>query len=155
MYGPMSISFSNSPCFHYSLLVASSRRQVLVRNTPVGRRGSLRGDTMATEVSPRGTVAQRENLVPEYVPDLTGFTPRRMQQLATRRPPRSIVNIECNHFLRSSAEESIHGLPPLGYQLWLEAGKHSPPVPERPDSNYNSNVWRNFREEYGIRVGIA
>ncbi|KAI0235512.1 hypothetical protein LSAT2_013954 [Lamellibrachia satsuma] len=128
---------------------------VLVRNTPVARRGSLRGDTMATEVSPRGTVAQRENLLPEYVPDLTGFTPRRMQQLATRRPPRSIVNIECNHFLRSSAEESIHGLPPLGYQLWLEAGKHSPPVPERPDSNYNSNVWRNFREEYGIRVGIA
>ncbi len=54
--------------------------------------------------------------------------------------------------LRTSREDSTHGHPPLAYQLWNEAGKHEPPYPERPDPQYNSNVWRNFRQQYGFHT---
>lgn len=36
--------------------------------------------------------------------------------------------------------------------MWKEAGKHEPPIPARPDTQYNSNVWRNFRRAYGFYV---
>lgn len=82
----------------------------------------------------------------------SGFTPRPIQKLATKRKPKSMLNIECNHFLRTSRDDSTHGHPPMTFRMWRECGKHTPPFPERPDEQYNSNVWRNFRKEYGFYV---
>jgi hypothetical protein len=42
--------------------------------------------------------------------------------------------------------------PTVEYQLWVEAGKHKPPFPTKPDANYNSNVWRNFRRNFGFQT---
>lgn len=81
-----------------------------------------------------------------------GFHPRPIQRLALRRAPKTMLNIECNHYLRSSMEEFAHGHPTIEYKLWMEAGKHGAPFPQRPDENFNSNVWRNFRREYGFHT---
>ena len=95
---------------------------------------------------------EREFLLQDKPIKKSGFTPRPVEKLATRKLPKSMVNIECNHIIRTSREESTHGHPPLAFQLWTEAGKHDPPFPERPDPQYNSNVWRNFRQHYGFHT---
>lgn len=95
------------------------------------------------------TIKDREFLISEIEPRKSGFTPRRITKLTEQPIPRSMVSIECNHLLRTNREESAHGHESLEFQLWKEAGKHSPPFPNQIDSNYNSNVWRNFRSNYG------
>lgn len=114
---------------------------------------------MADEGAPsrHPTIEERETLMKPFTPKRTGFAPRSIQQLTKRRPPHSTLNIECNHLLRCSTDETAHGHHPMMYTMWKEAGKHPPPYPARadfakPDSNYNSNVWRNFRKSYGFHV---
>ena len=102
------------------------------------------------QVSRGPTLEERQTLMSDVLVHRSGFSPRPIQKLATRRLPRSSLNIECNHFLRSSTLESAHGHPSLPYQLWLEAGKHAAPYPEKADDQYNSNIWRNFRQAYGV-----
>ena len=96
------------------------------------------------------TLEERENLMKPKDVKEPGFIPRPIQKLAVRKPPKTTLNIECNHYLRSTTSEFTHGHPTIEYQLWLEAGKHGPPFPQRPDENFNSNVWRNFRRQYGF-----
>lgn len=96
------------------------------------------------------TIEERENLMKNDNPKYTGFTPRRTEKLAVLKKPRTMLDIECNHYLRTQNEQFVHGHPNLGYKLWLEAGKHDPPFPAKGDQNFNSNVWRNFRKEYGF-----
>ncbi|KAL8603790.1 hypothetical protein ACOMHN_058525 [Nucella lapillus] len=98
------------------------------------------------------TLEEREKLLRGPRPHMSGFTPRPVEQLARRRRPHETLDIECRHFLRGSSESCTHQHPTVEYQLWLEAGKHSPPFPARPDPNYNSNVWRNFRRHYGFKT---
>ncbi|XP_013384937.1 testis-expressed protein 52 [Lingula anatina] len=98
------------------------------------------------------TIKEREFLMPSASPKHTGFTPRPTEKLANKKMPRSMLNIECNHRLRSSLENSTYGHPSIEYRLFVEAGKHQAPYPERPDPNYNSNVWRNFRLHYGFHT---
>jgi len=98
------------------------------------------------------TIKDRENLIEEKLPRLSGFAPRRLRKLTEQPLPRTTVNIECNHKLRTSRAESTHGHKSLEYQLWLEAGKHDPLQPNLPDASYNSNVWRNFRSNYGYHL---
>ena len=107
---------------------------------------------MTSEVMPARsrTLEEREFLTAETNPKRSGFYPRSIQKLCTSKLPRTMVNIECNHFLRSSTDEAAHGHPPVTFRLWLEAGKHEVPFPERPETEYNSNVWRNFRKHYGF-----
>lgn len=97
------------------------------------------------------TIEERENLMRNVNPKYTGFTPRRTEKLAVLKKPRTMLDIECNHYLRTKNEQFVHGHPHLGYKLWLEAGKHDPPFPAKGDQNFNSNVWRNFRKEYGFQ----
>lgn len=100
------------------------------------------------------TIEERENLIkPEDVRQ-PGFHPRPIQKLAVRRPPKTMLNIECNHFLRSTTETFAHGHPIIEHKLWLEAGKHDAPFPQRPDESFNSNVWRNFRRQYGFHNNV-
>lgn len=96
------------------------------------------------------TLEERENLIKPKEIRQPGFHPRSMQKLATRKAPRTMLNIECNHFLRSNTETFAHGHPIIEHKLWLEAGKHDAPFPQRPDESFNSNVWRNFRRQYGF-----
>ncbi|XP_046337545.2 testis-expressed protein 52-like [Haliotis rufescens] len=96
------------------------------------------------------TLQERERLMNTLSPHYSGFTPRPVEQLSRQRKPQSSLDIECHHFLRTKSKHFTHGNPTLEYRLWLEAGKHQPPFPERPDSSYNSNVWRNFRRHYGF-----
>lgn len=98
------------------------------------------------------TIKEREFLIPEKQPKMSGFTPRRIEKMTSQRLPRNLVNIECNHLLRTSREEATHGHQSLEYQLWLEAGKHNPPFPKQPDNNYSANVWRNFRTNFNSDV---
>ncbi|XP_053385142.1 testis-expressed protein 52-like [Mercenaria mercenaria] len=98
------------------------------------------------------TLEERENLMKPKEVRHPGFHPKPIQRLAVRKPPRTMLNIECNHYLRSSTEEFAHGHPTMEYKLWLEAGKHGAPFPQRPDDNFNSNVWRNFRRQYGFHT---
>lgn len=98
------------------------------------------------------TIKERETLINELNPRRTGFTPRPIQKLATQKKPHGMINIECNHFLRTSTDGATHGISPISYRMWQEAGKHEAPFPERPDEQYNSNVWRNFRRSYGFHV---
>ena len=99
---------------------------------------------------PKGTIVERENLISSAPAKRTGFTPRPLEKLTRTHLPRSNTNIECSHFLRTSGDEATHGNKSLPYLLWLEAGKHNPPVPQRPDTQYNANIWRNFRKSYGF-----
>lgn len=98
------------------------------------------------------TLEERENLMKPMEVSHLGFHPRPVQNLAVRKPPKTMLNIECNHFLRTNTEEFTHGHPTVEYKLWLEAGKHDPPFPQKPDENFNSNVWRNFRRQYGFNT---
>ncbi|KAK2153529.1 hypothetical protein LSH36_294g03060 [Paralvinella palmiformis] len=98
------------------------------------------------------TIDERENLLSEVLPKHTGFTPRPIQKLAVKKKPHTMLDVECNHFLQSSRDEATHGIPPLSYRMWLEASKYDPPIPEKPDPQYNSNVWRNFRKQFGFHV---
>ncbi|XP_074660139.1 testis-expressed protein 52-like isoform X2 [Tubulanus polymorphus] len=99
------------------------------------------------------SLEERENLMKEVTPKYSGFTPRPVEKLAVTRRPKSMLNIECNHVLRTDRADSVHLNPSLQYKLWLEAGKHSAPHPSRPDDSYNSNIWRNFRKNYGFDSG--
>lgn len=108
--------------------------------------------TMTVSVGKMPTLEEREKLMSDASPHMSGFTPRPVEQLAKQRRPHEMIDIECRHFLRSSPETTAHQHPTVQYQLWLEAGKHKPPFPARPDPNYNSNVWRNFRRQYGFQT---
>lgn len=101
--------------------------------------------------SPR-PINERENLLPDPPLRRSGFTVRPIERLATKKLPRTTTNIECAHFLRTATEESAHGHKAVEFALWQEAGKHDPPFPKRPDAQYNSNVWRNFRKSYGFHT---
>ncbi|KAH3886024.1 testis-expressed protein 52-like [Dreissena polymorpha] len=105
---------------------------------------------MLTESMP--TIEERENLMKPKNVRQPGFIPRPIQKLAVRKPPKTMLNIECNHYLRSNTESFAHGHPTIEYKLWLEAGKHDAPFPQRPDESFNSNVWRNFRRQYGFQT---
>ena len=109
---------------------------------------------MSTAMQSRGqplpSIEERENLMTGKAVRRSGFTPRPIQKLATKKKPKSMLNIECSHVLRTSREESTHGHAPITHRMWMECGKHTPPFPDRPDEQYNSNVWRNFRKEYGF-----
>ena len=70
------------------------------------------------------------------------------------RKPTTATTLECSHILRSSLIETASGFPALEYRLWQEAGKQPPPLPHRPDDNYNSNVWRNFRKAFGVGTDL-
>ncbi|KAL8561693.1 hypothetical protein ACOMHN_054990 [Nucella lapillus] len=105
---------------------------------------------MSTSVTKLPTLEERENLMEDSSPHRSGFTPRPMQQLAVQKRPREMLDIECQHFLRSSSDTYTHQHPSVPFQLWLEAGKYEAPFPERPDPSYNSNIWRNFRRHYGF-----
>ena len=53
----------------------------------------------------------------------TGFTLRPIARQALHRRPKTLLDLECQHVLRTRACETVHGRPPLEYRLWLEAGK--------------------------------
>jgi len=87
------------------------------------------------------------------VPDLphrSGFTPRPIERLTIRSRPHTITDIECCHFLRTPSREFTNQHPTVEQRLWTEAGKYEAPFPARPDTSYNSNIWRNFRKQFGL-----
>ena len=98
------------------------------------------------------TLQERSTLIAQIEPKKSGFTPRRIEKLTQQSAPKTMINIDCNHFLRTSREDSAHGHRSKEYQLWLEAGKHTPPYPNMPDENYNSNVWRNFKNNFSFQL---
>ena len=98
------------------------------------------------------TAADRETVARDFAPKYTGFTPRRIERLAVTKKPTTSLDVERRSILRGSQAESVHSNDLISYRLWLEAGKHEPPFPERPDDNYNSNVWRNFSKRYGFNA---
>ncbi|XP_067937605.1 testis-expressed protein 52-like [Watersipora subatra] len=104
------------------------------------------------EVLEKRTLQERNNLLADIKPSRTGFTPRRIEKLTKQSPPKTMINIDCNHFLRTSREDSATGYRSKEYQLWLEAGKHKPPYPELQDENYNANVWRNFKGNFSFHL---
>ncbi|KAK7486671.1 hypothetical protein BaRGS_00022072 [Batillaria attramentaria] len=107
---------------------------------------------MTAGISNMPTLHEREWLMQDVHPHKSGFTPRPIEKLATKRKPHNTVDIECSHFLRCNRKSVVHQHPTVEFQLWQEAGKHDPPFPKRPDPSYNSNVWRNFRRSYGIHA---
>ncbi|ELU08169.1 hypothetical protein CAPTEDRAFT_208890 [Capitella teleta] len=98
----------------------------------------------------RQPLEARTSLMKDIQPHHSGFVPRSVQKLVHRKVPRTSLNIECKHYLRNSVGESAHGHLSVPYRLWIEAGKHEAPIPDKPDPNYNSNVWRNFQRQYGF-----
>ncbi|XP_078666530.1 testis-expressed protein 52-like [Branchiostoma floridae x Branchiostoma belcheri] len=99
------------------------------------------------------TIAERENLAHIPTPSRSGFTPRPIQRLATIKPPRTATNIEINHKLRTSVEESTPRFePPPTFHLWQEVGWHEPMMPPKQARDYNSNVWRNFTALHGYHL---
>ena len=34
----------------------------------------------------------------------------------------------------------------------MEAGQKTPPLPQYPDPNYNSNIWHNFKNHLGLKL---
>ncbi|KAK6184312.1 hypothetical protein SNE40_002020 [Patella caerulea] len=98
------------------------------------------------------TIDEREKLIPECQPCYSGFKPRPVEKLATRKKPISVLDIECRNFLRTSSSDFTNGQPSVEQRLWMEAGKCGPPFPQKPDASYNSNVWRNFRKQFGFNT---
>ena len=113
---------------------------------------SIASSESYSDIGDSPTLVERETLINEPRIKRTGFTPRHVERYATKKLPRSTTNIECAHFLRSNTKDSTHGHKSMEYTLWREAGKHHPPFPSRPDKQYNSNVWRNFRKSYGFHM---
>ena len=58
--------------------------------------------------TPQQTLEERELLIPEVMPHTTGFKPRPVERLTDRRPPTSMLSIECRHFLRSDTASFTH-----------------------------------------------
>ena len=96
------------------------------------------------------TLQEREKLMQDVMPHMSGFCPYPNQMLVTQRRPHTKLDIECCHFLRISPEVFIGQHPTLQHQLWVEAGKHEHPSPVQSSTDYSSNVWQNFCESYGI-----
>ncbi|XP_076450283.1 testis-expressed protein 52-like [Babylonia areolata] len=117
-----------------------------------GERSAFLSGNMSAGITKLPTLEERENLMEDVSPHRSGFTPRPLQQLAIQKRPREMIDIECQHFLRSSTDTFTHQHPSVPFQLWLEAGKYDAPFPERPDPSYNSNIWRNFRRHYGFQT---
>lgn len=93
------------------------------------------------------TIEERENLLPSVKAFETGFTPRPVARQASGRRPRSLIDIECQHVLRSSASEVFHGRPSVEYRLWLEAGKVDvKPPSENPSIVHSSRCVMFFFE---------
>ncbi|XP_005091514.1 testis-expressed protein 52 [Aplysia californica] len=103
-------------------------------------------DKAATKLS----LEERENLMVPQLPHRSGFTPRPVERLTSRSRPHTMVDIECCHFLRTPSREFTVQQPTVEHRLWVEAGKHDAPFPTRPDTSYNSNIWRNFRKQFGL-----
>ena len=87
-------------------------------------------------------VLEQERLVKPIEPRYTAFTPRPLERLVSQPRPRSILDINCSHFVRSFSGEQDEISPPLSYRIWIEAGKHRPP------NAASGNVWRNFRRQF-------
>lgn len=98
----------------------------------------------------RMSLDERENLMTPRLPHRSGFTPRPIQKLTRRKRSHTITDIECCHFLRTETRDFTHQQPTVEHRLWQEAGKHAAPFPARPDASYNSNIWRNFRKQFGL-----
>ncbi|CAG5123261.1 unnamed protein product [Candidula unifasciata] len=96
------------------------------------------------------TRAERENLMSEHKPHYTGFSAQPLQHLTHRRRPRSMLDIECHHFLRTSTDDITNQRPSLEHRLWLQAGTCTVTIPTHQDKNYDSNMWRNFRRSFQI-----
>lgn len=97
----------------------------------------------------RMTLAERENLMADYIPHFSGFTPRVHQRSISHHRPHTMTDIECRHFLRSSTQEFTSQRPILEHRLWIEAGKMMAPFPAEQNKSYNSNIWRNFHHQFG------
>ena len=98
----------------------------------------------------RLSIKERENLMVPDLPHRSGFTPRPIERLTIRSRPHTITDIECCHFLRTPSREFTNQHPTVEQRLWTEAGKYEAPFPARPDTSYNSNIWRNFRKQFGL-----
>ncbi|CAF0990463.1 unnamed protein product [Didymodactylos carnosus] len=105
----------------------------------------------------------------DYIPCVGGvdetsslsFKPHITQRLAVLDHPKTSIDHELHHTLRSSCVADERPSPPLtlqrsastlDYDLWLEAGKqnHKPLYPKNLDGKppINFNIWRNFRRYY-------
>ncbi|XP_002125954.2 uncharacterized protein LOC100182340 isoform X1 [Ciona intestinalis] len=90
------------------------------------------------------SLEEREKLYSELDPRMTAFSPRPETRLALQKSPTTDVKISMNHKLRTFRDESTIIYPLTSYQTWVDAGRLEPLFPERPDPEYNSNVWRHF-----------
>lgn len=101
--------------------------------------------------NPKTTIEEREFFQPVKAGEAqSGFKSRGQNRLGHFRKPVTSTSLECSHLLRARPVETAAGYPTLDYRMWLEAGRRLPPNFQRPDDNYNGNIWRNFRRSYGL-----
>lgn len=96
------------------------------------------------------SIQERENLTKPVELKYTGFTPRPTEQMTTAIRPTSTLNLDCNSFLQRPQS----GKSPRSktYEMWLEAGKHDLPKPDRPDRIFSSTLWHQIRKHYNLET---
>jgi len=90
------------------------------------------------------TLEEREKLITDVYTHYTAFSPRPDTSLENLKPPVTDSKISMNHRVRTFRNESSAIYPLSSYQTWIDVGKMDPLIPETPDPEYNSNVWRHF-----------
>ncbi|CAK8694688.1 testis-expressed protein 52-like isoform X2 [Clavelina lepadiformis] len=102
--------------------------------------GSFHSPQNFTQMS----LEEREKLYSDGDARYTAFSPRPETRLALQKSPTTDTKICFNHKLRTFRDESTIIYPLTSYQTWMDAGKLEPVFPDRPDPDYNANVWRHF-----------
>lgn len=92
---------------------------------------------------------QKELLIPEIQPKLSGFRSR--PPISTPTPQVKLsAHRELAHVTRTSLEDRTYKSPSLEYRLWLEAGKQNLKAANKNHPKVSTGLWRNIRNEYGL-----
>ena len=120
------------------------------------KESSVLGSARESNVSKPPGVYEREriqdlNNVPKVGFDMMHYRSKVTSPLKTSRS-----KIETNRMLRNNMEYSPIDLKfstnkSREFELWREISENDPPYPDHYDPEYNSNVWRNFAAESGMR----
>ncbi|XP_051011394.1 testis-expressed protein 52 [Acomys russatus] len=108
----------------------------------------------ARESFPTGqTRIQREFLLPQKAKEFPGFTWQSYHKLALKQPPCTEMKSKVRHQIQYPGEDAAQHT--WGFHTWLDVGRLPATFPTRPDTPYDSNVWRWLTHSNAHRLPAA
>lgn len=99
------------------------------------------------------TWTQREFLLPKEAKELPGFTWQSYHKLALKQPPCTEMKSKVRRQINSPGKDAAQHT--WGFHTWLDVGRLPATFPTRPDTPYDSNVWRWLTHSNAHRLPAA